>query len=281
MTTHMTVDTVPANGLDVEVAVAGDGPALLLLHGFPHTWRVWSAMIPALARTHRVIAPDLRGLGGSTRAPGGYDAMTLSRDAEALLDAFGARTADIAAIDAGVPPAFTVAMRRPERVRKLILMESTLGRLPGAEEFFAAGAPWWFGFHAVPGLAETVLAGHEDDYLDFFYRSGTHAGCGIDPAVRDEFIAAYTGQESLRCGFEYYRAMPESARQLNELAARSPLRVPVMAIGARPVGDALHRQLAPIASDLRGELIPDCGHIIPLDRPGAALDLFTSFLSRT
>jgi pimeloyl-ACP methyl ester carboxylesterase len=281
MTTHVTVDRVPANGIDVEVATAGGGPALLLLHGFPHTWRVWSEMIPALARTHRVIAPDLRGLGGSTRAADGYDAMTLSRDAEALLDAFGAPTADIAALDAGVPPAFTVAMRRPERVRKLILMESTLGRLPGAEDFFAAGAPWWFGFHAVPGLAESVLAGHEDEYLDFFYRSGTHAGRGIDPAVRDEFVAAYSGQESLRCGFEYYRAMPESARQLSELAARSSLRVPVMAIGARPVGDALHRQLASVASDLRGELIPDCGHIIPLDRPSAALELFTSFLSRT
>src|SRR5919197_225341 len=116
MAPSVTVRTVPANGIDIEVATAGEGPALLLLHGFPHTWRVWSAMIPELARTRRVIA---------------------------------------------------------------------------------AGPPWWFGFHAVPGLAETVLAGHEGAYLDFFYRAGTHAGHGIDPALRDAFVEAYSGQESL------------------------------------------------------------------------------------
>src|SRR5919201_5862160 len=112
MAPSVTVRTVPANGIDIEVATAGQGPALLLLHGFPHTWRVWSAMIPALARSRRVIAADLRGLGGSTRAAGGYDVMTLSSDAEALLDALGAGTADVAGIDAGAPPAFTLAMRR-------------------------------------------------------------------------------------------------------------------------------------------------------------------------
>jgi pimeloyl-ACP methyl ester carboxylesterase len=275
----VTVRTVPANGIDIEVATAGEGPTLLLLHGFPHTWRVWSAMIQALARARHVIAADLRGLGGSSRAAGGYDAMTLSRDAESLLDALGAGTADIAAIDAGAPPAFVLAMRRPDRIRKMILMESTLGRLPGAEDFFAAGPPWWFGFHAVPGLAESVLAGHEGAYLDFFYRAGMRSGRVIDPAVRDAFVEAYSGQESLRCGFGHYRAIPESARQLSDLAARSRLRVPTLAIGSHPVGDALRRQLAPITDDLHGELIADCGHIIPLDRPDAALALFSSFLA--
>lgn len=275
----VTVRSVPANGIVLEAAIAGEGPALLLLHGFPHTWQVWRTMIPALARTHRVIAADLRGMGGSTRAADGYDALTLSRDAEALLDALGAATADVAAIDAGVPPALTLAMRRPDRITRLIVMEATAGRLPGAEDFFAAGPPWWFGFHAVPGLAETVLDGHEDAYLGFFYRTGTRDGRGIDPAVHSAFAAAYRGPDSLRCAFEHYRAMPESARQIAELAARARLRIPALAIGAHPVGDALHRQLTPIADNLRGEIIPDCGHIIPLDRPEAAISLFTSFLN--
>ncbi len=96
-------------------------------------------------------------------------------------------------------------------------MESTLGALPGAEEFFEGGPPWWFGFHSVPGLAETVLEGYEAGYLDFFYRTGTHAGRGIDPAVRRNFVDAYSGRESLRCGFEYYRAMARTSRQLLDL----------------------------------------------------------------
>src|SRR5881227_2197294 len=156
---------VTAGDIEINVAIAGDGPAVLLLHGFPHTWRLWTEVIPVLARHHRVIAPDLRGLGATAEAEDGYDAGTLATDAGELLDALGESSAAVVGIDAGVPPAFLFAMRHPERVRRLVLMESLLGRLPGGEDFLAGGPPWWFGFHAVPGLAETVLAGHEADYI--------------------------------------------------------------------------------------------------------------------
>ncbi|MBE1496542.1 pimeloyl-ACP methyl ester carboxylesterase [Amycolatopsis lexingtonensis] len=263
---------VRANGIEITVAVAGQGPAFLLLHGFPHTWRLWTEVIPHLARHHRVIAPDLRGLGATTRAEGGYDAGTLADDAEALLDALGEPDATVAGIDAGTSPAFLLAMRRPGRVRRLVLMESLLGRLPGAEDFLAGGPPWWFGFHAVPGLGETVLAGHEAEYVDWFLDAGT-LGRGVPTAIRDHFTAAYTGREALRNAFGHYRAMPESARQIAEAVAAGRLTVPTTAIGAHPVGDALARQLRPVADDLTEHLIDDCGHIIPLDRPDALLPL--------
>ncbi|MET8852762.1 alpha/beta fold hydrolase [Amycolatopsis sp. NPDC004625] len=265
---------VRANGIDVNVVVTGDGPAFLLLHGFPHTWRLWTAVIPQLARHHRVIAPDLRGLGATTRADGGYDAGTLAADAEALLDALGEPVATVAGIDAGAPPAFLLALRRPRRVRRLVLMESLLGRLPGAEDFLAGGPPWWFGFHAVPGLAETVLAGHEADYVGWFLDAGTR-GRGVPPAIRDHFTAAYTGREALRCAFEHYRAMPESAAQLAAATATGRLTVPTVAIGAHPVGGTLARQLRPITDDLTTHRIDDCGHLIPLDRPDALLPLLS------
>lgn len=272
------VRTVAANGIDVEVAEAGAGPPVPLLHGFPHTWRLWSLVIPTLARTHRVVAADLRGLGGSTRAQGGYDAMNLSRDAEGVLDALSIERADVVGTDAGAPPAFVLALRAPRRVRRLVLVESALGRLPGAEAFFAAGPPWWFGLHAVPGLAKQVLTGQEDAYLDFFYRTGTHDGRGIDPALRAAFVTAYQGAESLRCAFEHYRAMPTSAAQIAELVAATRLTAPTLAVGTQPVGDALHRQPLPVSDDLRGALITDCGHLVALDRPDALLDLLTDFL---
>ncbi|WIX90298.1 alpha/beta fold hydrolase [Amycolatopsis sp. DG1A-15b] len=269
---------VTANGIDINVAVTGQGPALLLLHGFPHTWRLWTAVIPQLARQHRVIAPDLRGLGATTRTADGYDAATLAADAEALLDALDEPAATIVGIDAGAPPAFLLAMRRPDRVRRLVLMESLLGRLPGAEDFLAGGPPWWFGFHAVPGLAETVLAGHEADYIGWFLDAGTR-GRGVPPAIRSHFIAAYTGREALRSAFGHYRAMPESAAQIADATAAGRLTVPTAAIGAHPVGDALTRQLHPVTDDLTAHLIEDCGHIIPLDRPDALVPLLTSAAS--
>ncbi|MFD5248289.1 alpha/beta fold hydrolase [Amycolatopsis sp. NPDC058340] len=268
---------ITVDDIQVNVAVAGSGPAVLLLHGFPHTWRLWSEVIGPLAEHYRVIAPDLRGFGGSARAAEGYDASTLASDVESLLDALGEPDAAVVAIDAGTPVAFLLALRRPERVRRLVLMESLLGSLPGAEDFLAGGPPWWFGFHAVPGLGETVLIGHEAEYVDWFLAAGT-LGRGVAPDIRDAFVDAYTGREALRCAFSYYRAMPVSARQIGEAVAARRLTVPTMAIGAHPVGRALERQLRPVTDDLTAHLLPDCGHIIPLDKPRELLRLLAPFL---
>ena len=269
---------IAVNGTELNVALAGQGPAVLLLHGFPHTWQLWTPVMDALAGRYRVIAPDLRGLGASARAQDGYDARTLAGDAAALLTALGEKSAAVAAIDAGVPPAFLLALERPGRVRRLVLMESLLGRLPGAENFLAAGPPWWFGFHAVPGLAETVLAGHEAAYLGWFLDQGT-LGQGLPPALRDAFVAAYTGREALRCAFSYYRAMDVSAAQIAAATADARLTVPTLAIGAQPVGAALEHQLRPVADDLTAALIEDCGHLIPRHRPDALLGLLEPFLA--
>jgi pimeloyl-ACP methyl ester carboxylesterase len=266
------------NGVDLNVALAGEGPAVLLLHGFPHTWQLWTDILDRLAGRYRVIAPDLRGLGASSRAEDGYDAGTLATDAEALLDALGEDSAAVIGIDAGTPPAFLLAMRRPDLVRQLVVMESLLGTLPGGEEFLTAGPPWWFGFHTEPGLAESVLTGHEEQYIDWFLNAGT-LGQGVEPAIRDAFVHAYTGTEALRCAFSYYRALPSSARQIQEAARTGRLTVPTMAIGAYPVGRALERQLRPMADHLVGHTIEDCGHIIPLHRPDALLGLLEPFLA--
>ncbi|MFD6532448.1 alpha/beta fold hydrolase [Streptomyces sp. NPDC060184] len=269
---------VTANGVRLNVAVAGDGPAVLLLHGFPHTWRLWSGIMGRLAGRYRVIAPDLRGFGASERATGGYDAGTLAADAEGLLDALGEPSAAVVGIDAGTAPAVLLALRRPGLVRRLVVMEALLGRLPGAEQGLAGGAPWWFGFHAVPGLAETVLAGNEAPYVDWFLDSGT-LGRGVPDDIRAAFVHAYTGSEALRCAFSYYRALPTSAQQIQEAVATTRLTVPTLAVGSHPVGAGLEHQLRPITDNLTGHQIQDCGHIIPLDRADALFALLAPFLS--
>ncbi|WP_435174616.1 alpha/beta fold hydrolase [Actinacidiphila sp. bgisy145] len=284
MPTDIALHSVEANGVTLNVATAGEGPAVLLLHGFPHTWRLWTDVIGDLARDHRVIAPDLRWLGARSPEGGpgespesGYDVGTLATDAEALLAALGETSAAVVGIDAGTPPAFLLAMRRPDLVRRLVVMESLLGTLPGAEDFLAGGPPWWFGFHAVPGLAEEVLTGHEARYIGWFLDAGT-LGQGLRAEVRDAFTAAYTGGPALRRAFGFYRALPDTARQIRQATARTRLTVPTLAIGAHPVGAALERQLRPIADDLAGHVIEDCGHIIPLHRPQALLALLRPFL---
>lgn len=269
---------VPANGIHINVAVAGSGPAVLLLHGFPHTWQLWLGVMEALAPSHRVIAPDLRGLGSSERPEGGYDAENLADDALGVLDALGESDAAVVGFDLGAAPAFLLAMRYPQRVRRLVLMEALLGRLPGAEDFLRAGLPWWFGFHAVPGLAERVLEGHESAYIDWFLATGTQ-GRGVPADLRATFVSAYTGSDALRAAFAHFQAMPDTGRQIEKAVATTRLRVPTLAVGARPVGDALARQLQPCTDDLTGRVIPGCGHIIPVDGLSALRPLIEGFLA--
>ncbi|MEU5821987.1 alpha/beta hydrolase [Streptomyces sp. NPDC047803] len=270
---------VAVNGTELNVAIDGSGPAVLLLHGFPHTWELWTDIMAGLSDRYRVIAPDLRGFGASGPATSGYDAANLAEDAAALLTELGESSASVVGIDAGTPAAFLLALRHPDAVRRLVVMESVLGGLPGAEDFLAGGPPWWFGFHAAePRLAETVLEGHEAAYIDWFLRTGT-LGDGVPSAIRDAFVRAYTGTGALSRAFSYYRALPHSALQIAQAITTSRLTVPTMAVGAQPVGTALERQLRPVTDELTGHVIEDCGHIIPLHRPHALLELLNPFLA--
>ncbi|MFD7812041.1 alpha/beta fold hydrolase [Streptomyces sp. NPDC059785] len=276
----MTVELkrIRAHGVELNVAVGGEGPAVVLLHGFPHTWRIWEPVFPELTRDRTVIAPDLRGLGDSARPASGYTAADVAADVVALLDALDIGQADVVGIDLGTPPAFLTGLTHPERVRRLVVMEALLGGLPGAGEFLRNGPPWWFGFHAVPGLAENVLTGHEEEYLDFFLRAGT-LGDGVTPAFRAAVHAAYTGRDALRAAFAHYRSFPESARQIERAAADTGLEVPTLAIGSHPVGNATYRQVRPIAEDVSGIVLENCGHIVPQHRPRELLAALRPFLA--
>jgi len=115
--------SVETNGITINVAVGGKGPAVLLLHGWPHTWQIWHRVVPLLTDSFKVIAPDLRGIGGTTRALGGYDLNTLAGDAAGLLTALDVDDANVVGIDLGVQIATMVAIRYRARTRRMIVVE--------------------------------------------------------------------------------------------------------------------------------------------------------------
>ena len=232
--------------------------------------------MPRLAAAgFRAIAPDLRGIGGTTRAKQGYDLHTLAADMTGLLDDLNVPAATVVAMDAGAPIALFLAAAHPARVRRLVLSEALLGELPGAENFTSKGVPWWFGFPAVPGLAEVVVAGHEDAYIGWFLREQCRVP--LSKAVVEAFVDSYRGEEALRCGFEYYRARPIQAEQLRAAIVAGTLAMPTLAIVGGIVGPAIHAQLAPLAPSLRRVDIADCGHIVPLEQPQLFADAIIQF----
>lgn len=271
---------IRANRIDINVAIAGSGPSILLIHGWPHTWRIWQPVMERLSTDHHVIAPDLRGTGGTTRTMDGYDVVTLASDALALLDKLQVDEVTVVGIDLGVQVAAMLALATPERVRGLIVMEGLLGRLPGAETFLAKGPPWWFGLHIVPGLAETVIEGNEAAYIDWFLTNGTADRRGIDSATRDAFVAAYTGRDALRSGFEHYRAFSTDAEQIETALAGGPFAMPTLAIEGGVVGEAITKQLEPVSSRFTRSKIDRCGHLIPLEQPDILAEAIRSFAAQ-
>lgn len=265
-------------GASLVVETLGAGEPVLLVHGFPHTRAIWRAVAPRLASEGcLVIAPDLRGLGDSERTAGGYDAVVLADDLEQLLDRLSVESAHVVALDLGVAPAFALAASRPGRVSSLTVMEAIIGDLPGAERFLSAGPPWWFGLHRAAGhLAEDVILGNEDRYVQFFLDGGTQGD--FPPDLASVVVDAYRGRESLRAAFEHYRAMPANAAWTGAWARSGRLRMPVTAVGGNTVGGATAAQLAPLTDDLDSRLIPGAGHILPVDEPEqiAALVLATA-----
>ncbi|GIJ48970.1 hydrolase [Virgisporangium aliadipatigenens] len=252
---------IATNGTELAVRVDGTGAPLLLLHGWPHTGRIWAGVRPP---GRRIIAPDLRGIGDSAPARDGFDAATAVADLIGLLDHLNVDTLEVAAIDAAVPTAFLLAMRHPERVTRLVLMEGTLPGLAGGFD----APPWWFGLHAVPELPETLVEGREDEYLGWFLRDVA------DPGLRAALVDAYRGRPRLRAGFGFYRAMDRNTELIRAAVAGSRLRVPTVAVAGGVVAHRLHRQLEPLTDHLRGVTLDRCGHIVPLDRPDALTRLF-------
>lgn len=262
------------------VETVGAGSCVLLVHGFPHTRVVWRDVAERLvAEGFRVAAVDLRGLGESSRASTGYDMPTLAADLRTVIDHLGGDAVHAVGIDLGVPAVFALAATHPDRVATLTVIEAAVGALPGAEDFFSNGPPWWFGFHQAPGgLAERVVEGAEDEYVRFFLEAGLRRGVPEDIAA--VIVAAYRGRESLRCAFEHYRAMSAAAEWISQWAESNRLTMPVLAIGGDTVGESTARQMKGVADDVRSELLPGSGHIVCIDDPAHTTEFIVALARR-
>ncbi|MER7004098.1 alpha/beta hydrolase [Dactylosporangium sp. NPDC000555] len=272
---------IPVDGVELAVEITGHGPAVLLLHGFPHTRAIWRDVVPHLvAAGFRVVVPDLHGLGDSGPAVRGYEAPVLAADLIGLLDVLDVRQAHVAGIDLGVAPAFALAAAFPQRVITLTLSEGLIGSLPGAEAFLQNGPPWWFGFHRAPGgLAEAVVEHAEERYVRYFLESGSRRGVPED--LTRILVEAYRGRESLTNAFDHYRAMPANAEWISNWAREHTLQMPVLAIGGNAIGEATALQLRPISGTLAQHNLPDSGHITPIDQPGKFAELLVDHARRT
>ncbi|MEU6393677.1 alpha/beta hydrolase [Streptomyces sp. NPDC046939] len=277
---------VDADGVRLHAVQGGrpDGPAVVLLAGFPQTWWAWREVMPQLADRFRVVALDLPGQGHSKRPHISYDTHTVAAHVHAAVRALGVSTYWLAAHDIGAWVAFSLALRYRSALHGLALLDAGIPgiTLPDAVPTDPGQAykTWHFAFHLVPDLPETLLTGREREYVGWFLKAKTRSSATFDDADIERYAASVAADGGLRASLAYYRDAAESARKNHEALARQRLTVPLLGIsGSHGSIPDMAASLEPWADRTTGVVVPDAGHFIPDEQPGAVAAALTDFLT--
>jgi len=204
------IQTLSTNGIKLHVRVGGDGPAVVLLHGYGETGDMWAPLAAKLAKTHTVIVPDLRGMGLSDLPPGGYDKKTQGEDVSGVLDTLKVEKADVVAHDIGNMVAYAFAAEQPGRVTKLVLMDAPVPGVGPWEEILKNPLLWHFRFGG-PDM-ERLVKGRERIYLDRFWNEFSADPKRFDETSRRHYAKLYARPGAMHAGFEQFHAFDQDAQ---------------------------------------------------------------------
>jgi pimeloyl-ACP methyl ester carboxylesterase len=273
---------VETPGLRQHVVVGGDGPPLLLVHGWPESWYAWRLVMPGLARSHTVVAVDQRGMGATGKPQDGYDAGTAAADLIALMDALGYERFGVIGHDTGVVISYALAADYPDRVDRLVVAEipGPPGTAPSPPMFVPQPLNdrlWHIPFNRAGKVAEQLVQGREDIF--YGYEFAIQGGPALPAHVIDYYVEHFRNEQALQGGFGFYRDWDATLAQNAERATR-PLQMPVLAIGGAQswgehVGEAMHA----VAAEVETAVIPGAGHWVAEQAPEALLEALTRFLA--
>jgi pimeloyl-ACP methyl ester carboxylesterase len=266
-----------AQGVEFHYLTAGKGPAVILLHGYTQTSRMWRPLIPRLAAKFLVIAPDLPGIGDSSVPANGLDMKTSAIRVHALVKSLGVRKARVVGHDIGLMVAYAYAAMYPAEVEKLVVMDAFLPGVDGWEPYYNNPNLWHFRFHGP--TPEALVAGREKTYFAYFWNDlaadKTHS---LPLADREAYVAAYSRPGRMRAGWAYFAAWPQTANDFAELA-KTKLTMPVLSIaGEKASASTLGPQMKLVATDVTIIVLKDSGHWIMEERPQETMDAITKFL---
>ena len=273
---------INTGALRLHAVTGGEGPPLLLVHGWPQTWYAWRMLMPALARDFSVVAVNQRGIGLSGKPKDGYDTATLASDMVALMDALGHTRFALYGTDVGMPIAYAVAADHRDRVDCLVVSEAPLPGISPSPPLFLPpplnAMLWHLAFNQLPKINEQLVTGREEIFFgaEFDASAGTHK---LPPEVIRYYIDTLKDPDHLRGSFEFYRAIPTSSAQ-NQQRKAQRLTLPVLAIGgAESSGETVGNTMKLAADDVQTLVIPGCAHWVAEQAPEQLLAALTSFLA--
>jgi len=264
-------------GVKLHYLTAGHGPAVLLLHGYTQTSRMWRPIIPLLAAKFTVIAPDLPGIGDSDVPADGLDMKNAAVRIHALVKSLGVEKARVVGHDIGLMVAYAYAAQFPSETEKLVVMDAFLPGVAGWEDVYNNPGIWHFRFNGP--TPEALVRGRERTYFDYFWNDfasdKTHS---IPEADRAAYAAAYARPGRMRAGWAYFVSFQQAAKDFAQLS-QTKLTMPVLAIGGEKAnGQVLGEQMKIVATDATMVVLKDCGHWVLEEKPKETTDALMKFL---
>jgi pimeloyl-ACP methyl ester carboxylesterase len=269
--------TKDVGGVKLHYLTAGKGPALILLHGYAETSRMWRPIIPKLAERFIVIAPDLPGIGDSDVPANGLDMKAAATRIHDLARALGVQKAEVVGHDIGLMVAYAYAAQYPSEVTKLVLMDAFLPGVAGWEAIYNSPNIWHFRFNGP--TPEKLVEGREQTYFAYFWNDlAADKSHSIPEPDREAYIAAYSRPGRMRAAWAYFVSFPQAAKDFAELA-RTKLTMPVLSLGGdKSLGQALGDQVRLVGTNVTVVVLKDAGHWILEEQPAATTAELVKFL---
>ena len=271
------IEQIKSDGATIHVRIGGQGPAVVMLHGFADTGDMWAPLAAALAPRRTVVVPDLRGMGLSSHPDVGYDKKTQGRDVARVLDTLTIQKSDVVAHDIGNMVAYAFAAQYPQRVTRFVVMDAPLPGIGPWDEIIRSPLLWHFNFRG-PDV-ERLVAGRERIYLDRFWNELSANPRSIDEATRQHYADLYARPGAMRSAFNQFAAFTQDAIDNQAFVAKGKLTMPVLAIGAdKSFGSAMADILRFVATDVTSVVIPNSGHWLMEEQPTATVASIRAFL---
>jgi pimeloyl-ACP methyl ester carboxylesterase len=266
------------NGVRLHYRVAGQGSAVVLLHGYAETGHMWRPIMPLLAERHTVVVPDLRGAGGSAKPPGGYDKKNMAVDIHELTRSLRLDRVRIVGHDIGLMVAYAYAAQFPEATERVVLMDAFLPGIGDWKRVWLLRDLWHFHFYGEVPLA--LVKGRERIYLEHFWNDfAADRKRSVPEADRRFYARAYAQPGAMRAGFEYFRSFERDAEDFARMAG-TRLTMPMFVLsGEKAGGTFLVEQARLVASHVRGQVVPGVGHWLMEEAPGTVIPAIRDFVA--
>jgi len=264
-------------GIKLHYLTTENGPAVILLHGYAETSRMWRPLIPKLSDKFTVIAPDLPGIGESEIPKDGLDMKTAAIRIHALVKSLGITKVRVVGHDIGLMVAYAYAAQFPADVEKLAVMDAFLPGVLGWELAYDNPDLWHFRFHGP--TPEALVQGREKIYFAYFWNDlAANKDHSLPESDRASYVAAYSRPGRMRAGWAYFASWPDTARDFAQMA-QTQLTMPVLSIAGEKASAAiLGPQMKRVASNVKIIELKDTGHWLMEERPKETMDDLIDFL---